>query len=302
MNKIFEESEKFIYIENQFFISSLAGPVVKNTIALTLLNRIRKAINNKEDFRVVVVIPAHPDGAYKDSASVRLIMKFQYHTISRGGNSLLETLRKEYPYVNIDQYLKFYSLRGYGILNNQIHTEQIYVHAKLLIVDDRSIVIGSANINDRSLIGERDSEIGIVVRGKHDLKIQMNGTDYFVNSFAHSFRVSLWQEHLGMDSPSDNKKVQDPHLCDYWDQISKNNDTIYRTIFPIVKKLETDTHNHKDTVCCLDSTGKGDPQSFSLIRGIQGHLIHFPLDFLEEEKLDPTIKNTEYLVNQEIFI
>jgi len=52
----------------------------------------------------------------------------------------------------------------------------------------------------------------------------------------------------------------------------------------------------------LDSTGKSDPLSFQLISGIQGHLIHFPLDFLEEEKLDPTIKNTEYLVNQEVFI
>lgn len=36
---------------------------------------------------------------------------------------------------------------------------QIYVHSKLMIVDDRITLIGSANINDRSLLGSRDSEV-----------------------------------------------------------------------------------------------------------------------------------------------
>lgn len=31
-------------------------------------------------------------------------------------------------------------------------TEQIYVHAKMMIVDDRVCIIGSANINDRSMV------------------------------------------------------------------------------------------------------------------------------------------------------
>lgn len=36
---------------------------------------------------------------------------------------------------------------------------QIYVHSKVMIVDDRISVIGSSNINDRSLLGSRDSEV-----------------------------------------------------------------------------------------------------------------------------------------------
>ena len=32
-----------------------------------------------------------------------------------------------------------------------------------MIVDDRKVILGSANINDRSLLGKRDSEIAIVV-------------------------------------------------------------------------------------------------------------------------------------------
>lgn len=36
-----------------------------------------------------------------------------------------------------------------------------------MIIDDEYALIGSANINDRSLLGSRDSEIGIVVFDKN---------------------------------------------------------------------------------------------------------------------------------------
>jgi len=40
-------------------------------------------------------------------------------------------------------------------------TELIYVHSKLMIVDDNYVIMGSANINDRSMLGTRDSEIAV---------------------------------------------------------------------------------------------------------------------------------------------
>lgn len=40
---------------------------------------------------------------------------------------------------------------------------QVYVHSKLMIVDDREVLIGSANINDRSLLGSRDSEVQSII-------------------------------------------------------------------------------------------------------------------------------------------
>ncbi len=40
----------------------------------------------------------------------------------------------------------------------------IYVHSKCIIIDDEWILIGSANINDRSLVGDRDSEIAVVMQ------------------------------------------------------------------------------------------------------------------------------------------
>lgn len=41
-------------------------------------------------------------------------------------------------------------------------TEIIYIHSKMMIVDDKYALIGSANINDRSMLGSRDSEIAVV--------------------------------------------------------------------------------------------------------------------------------------------
>jgi phospholipase D1/2 len=42
-------------------------------------------------------------------------------------------------------------------------TEMIYIHTKLMIVDDQHIIVGSANINDRSMLGSRDSEIAVLI-------------------------------------------------------------------------------------------------------------------------------------------
>ena len=37
----------------------------------------------------------------------------------------------------------------------------IYVHSKGMIVDDEFVIIGSANINQRSMEGSRDTEIAM---------------------------------------------------------------------------------------------------------------------------------------------
>lgn len=37
----------------------------------------------------------------------------------------------------------------------------IYVHAKGMVVDDEYVIVGSANINQRSMAGSRDTEIAM---------------------------------------------------------------------------------------------------------------------------------------------
>jgi len=45
----------------------------------------------------------------------------------------------------------------------------------MVIIDDRSVLIGSANINDRSLMGDRDSEIAIVIEDNQEVNTRVNG-------------------------------------------------------------------------------------------------------------------------------
>ncbi|KAI7827642.1 hypothetical protein BC939DRAFT_85921 [Gamsiella multidivaricata] len=77
-------------------------------------------------------------------------------------------------------------------------TEQLYIHSKLMIVDDRIIIIGSANINDRSQVGFRDSEIAIVIEDTDMVPSKMNGEEYQAGKLAHGLRTDLFKEHLGL--------------------------------------------------------------------------------------------------------
>lgn len=43
----------------------------------------------------------------------------------------------------------------------------IYVHAKGIIIDDEYVLLGSANINQRSLDGSRDTEIAMGAYQSH---------------------------------------------------------------------------------------------------------------------------------------
>jgi phospholipase D1/2 len=74
----------------------------------------------------------------------------------------------------------------------------VYVHSKLMLVDDRVAVIGSANLNDRSLLGSRDSEIAAVIEDERFVPGAMDGRSWRAGRFTQSLRLALWAEHLGL--------------------------------------------------------------------------------------------------------
>ncbi|KAI5777723.1 phospholipase D/transphosphatidylase [Geopyxis carbonaria] len=85
-------------------------------------------------------------------------------------------------------------LTGGGKLEDEQNTEcvedfvqeELYIHAKVCIVDDATLIIGSANINDRSQAGDHDSELACVVKHSPIVK---------------ALRRRLWAEHLGEITP-----------------------------------------------------------------------------------------------------
>ncbi|KIW43383.1 uncharacterized protein PV06_04492 [Exophiala oligosperma] len=203
--KLIEESEHFVYIENQFFISSCEteGATVHNMIGDALVERITRAAKNDEAWKAVIIIPLMPGFQntveQEGGTSVRLIMQYQYRSICRGESSIFGRLRS--AGVEPEDYIQFYSLRQWGRIGSRktLVTEQLYIHAKCMVVDDRIALIGSANINERSMLGNRDSECAAVVRDTDMVWSRMNGRPYQVGRFPHTLRMRLMREHLGLD-------------------------------------------------------------------------------------------------------
>ena len=69
----------------------------------------------------------------------------------------------------------------------------IYVHSKMMIVDDAYIIVGSANINERSMAGNRDSEMAVGCWQPSHVPIAGEP----LHGRVKHFRKALWAEHLG---------------------------------------------------------------------------------------------------------
>ena len=285
----------FIYIENQFFIGSLASESIKNRLAECIADKIAEAILAGREFKVIIIIPQHPEGGfYKDDMTTAYIMHLQYQTISRGGNSLLERILKRFPMdIDVDRYIGFFSLRNYDYLHQHVVTEQIYVHAKLLIVDDRVAIIGSANTNDRSMYGDRDSEIAIKVFGGETISASMGGQAWKATKFVHTLRVSLMQEHLGM-LEEDPALLEDPmYVFDHiWWKRARQNLQIYKIQFPKIPSsvdqnsyIARQTHETETRIVRTDCVEKA-------LEEIKGHVVLFDLGYTGDYNLDAGMLDT----------
>lgn len=101
-------------------------------------------------------------------------------------------------------------------------SEELYIHSKLLIADDTTVICGSANLNDRSQLGDHDSEIAIIIRDANMIESSMDGRPYQVSRFASSLRREIFRKHLGLlkhqpiDAVDDNwQPVSVPQVYDW---------------------------------------------------------------------------------------
>ena len=137
--------------------------------------------------------PGEPDEP--DAVLLRILLHWQYNCISRNEKSLLANLESEG--IDPGQYISFFGLRTHGIVDDKPTTEIVYVHSKLMIIDDKTLIIGSANINDRSMRGSRDSELCLLLEGKDLERVVMGDSTEDVNMKIRNLRMTLWKEHFG---------------------------------------------------------------------------------------------------------
>jgi phosphatidylserine/phosphatidylglycerophosphate/cardiolipin synthase-like enzyme len=136
-------ARSLVYLENQFLWSS--------EIVQVLEALLREPPSDR--FRMVVVLPAHP---------------------STGGD---DTLGQLSVLAAADAHHRLLACTVVARSGNALAA--VYVHAKIGIVDDRWLTVGSANLNEHSLFN--DTEVNLVVDDP---------------ALATSTRHRLWAEHL----------------------------------------------------------------------------------------------------------
>ncbi|CAN4111676.1 unnamed protein product [Withania somnifera] len=217
--KAIRAAQHFIYIENQYFIGSSFNwsqhkdVGANNLIPMEIALKIAEKIRAHERFAAYIVLPMWPEGNPTGAATQRILywqnktMQMMYETIYKA----LEEVGLENSYSPQD-YLNFYCLGireagkvGESESPDAAKTPQafsrksrrfmIYVHSKGMIVDDEYVILGSANINQRSLEGTRDTEIAMGAYQPHHTWARKQSTPY---GQIHGYRMSLWAEHLGV--------------------------------------------------------------------------------------------------------
>ncbi|RWS31654.1 phospholipase D2-like isoform X2 [Leptotrombidium deliense] len=308
-------SRHYVYIENQFFVTQTAGKVsskdcsVLNEIGEALYWRIVRAFRNNETFRVFVIIPLLPAfegelGTTKGTA-LQAVTHWNMSSICRGSDSLLQRLQCEVG--DPRKYISFFGLRNYDELNGKLVTELIYVHSKLIIIDDKTCIIGSSNINDRSLIGSRDSEVALVVNDLEFSESLMNGQLYQSGRFSGSLRRFLFREHLGLlDAVNCKIDIRDP-VCDkfykdVWLSTAAKNTSVFESVFGTIPSDNVHTfaqlRDHQKNQWLVNTD---EEEARKMVRNIKGHIVLFPLLFLKDENLQPSSGTKESLMPSTIW-
>ncbi|EDL34934.1 phospholipase D1 isoform 1 [Mus musculus] len=305
---VIENSKHYIYIENQFFISCADDKVVFNKVGDAIAQRILKAHREGQRYRVYIVIPLLPgfegDISTGGGNALQAIMHFNYRTMCRGESSILEQLKPELGNKWIN-YISFCGLRTHAELEGNLVTELIYVHSKLLIADDNTVIIGSANINDRSMLGKRDSEMAVIVQDTETVPSVMDGKEYQAGRFARDLRLECFRLVLGyLSDPSEDLQdpVSDKFFKEIWVSTAARNATIYDKVFRCLPNDEV--HNLiqlRDFINKPILAKEDRLRAEEELRKIRGFLVQFPLYFLSEENLLPSVGTKEAIVPMEVW-
>ncbi|HSX78506.1 MAG TPA: phospholipase D-like domain-containing protein, partial [Candidatus Saccharimonadia bacterium] len=191
----------FMYIETQYLIGeSKLKANSTNRIPKAIVDRILAMNRLQKDFHVYIVTPLYPEGDPLDKP-VQPVRYNQWETMKWMENQLANLQNNK----QWTDYLSFYFLgQRHGAVdanypNNGTRQQRIansnrymiYVHSKLMIVDDRWIILGSANLNERSMAGNRDSEICVAMWPTPGHQDAQTAADKI-----KAFRKKLWEEHL----------------------------------------------------------------------------------------------------------
>jgi len=200
-------ADRFIYVENQYFLGSAYCWLDNNdtncnhTVPSEIAQKVVDKIAKRERFCAYICIPMFPEGDPSGMAGQE-VLYWQIRTIEmmykRVGEAIKQSGIDSHPL----EWLQFFcpatrEARGPWLDRLEKPTDDaaklmrktmrgpIYVHSKMMIVDDVYILVGSANINQRSMSGTRDTEMAAGC-------YQPEYADDHPFGEVHDFRMSLW--------------------------------------------------------------------------------------------------------------
>ena len=209
--QMIRNAENFLYIENQYFLGSAYSWIENSdvnchhTIPSEIAQKIVDKICSNERFVAYIVIPMFPNGN-PASAVVQQVLFYQYKTMQMMYKKVADAIKYSGSNTRPTDWLVFMCLgkresAGPHLDKLDEATETmakvlrqtlrfpIYVHSKMMIVDDFYILLGSANINERSMAGSRDTEMAVGCwQPAYDVETPSGDV--------HRFRMSLWVEHF----------------------------------------------------------------------------------------------------------
>ena len=161
--KAFRRARRFVYLEDQYLWSSQAAHALAD------------ALRRHRDLHVVAVVPRYPDrDGRATSAASRIGREYVTDILRQAGGDRVAV---------------------YDLENSE--GTPIYVHAKVCIIDDTFLVVGSDNVNRRSWT--HDSEISCsVIDATLDERAPTDpgGLGDGARLLARDTRLRLWREHL----------------------------------------------------------------------------------------------------------
>ena len=212
-------AEHFIHIESQYFMGSSfmwskdSTAKCGNLLPAEITYKICEKIAAREPFAVYILLPMWMEGIPQANATQGLLyfqrltieamyLKVQEALVIRNANSADNGLE-------VTDFLNFYCIgnretaegsQATGspktedeILLSKTRRHQIYVHSKMMIVDDNVALIGTANINQRSMDGCRDSEIMMTSWQPEHLATK----EAMPKGDIHAFRLHIWASITG---------------------------------------------------------------------------------------------------------
>jgi phosphatidylserine/phosphatidylglycerophosphate/cardiolipin synthase-like enzyme len=229
---LIEDATRWLYLENQYFRHP--------DIATALVERLEQA----DELRVTIVLPAYPTeiGPRGDLLALR-----DRYAAAPDTALLAKATRLG---LTIDPFNKATLLLQSRCLADLVDHPRVriwmprrpakggparpYIHSRLMVVDDRALFIGSANLNGRSLDGYADSEINLLltasgevarIAAKHgwrDEPDSEHAPDYAGTYYARHHLVRYARPHWSIDQALGAFPVGKAAILDYWEAFNQS--------------------------------------------------------------------------------